>query len=193
MSTAGYVAMGLFFAVFIIALVVVIVRVKSAVKVEDADIPGQVRAITEKVVPDSIGYKAVPVQSKQSTGSMLKKGLKSAALTELTGYRIYSSQANEQFILVYGHMEMYFVPVYTDMRNKEIRANIKRTSQVTVEDLLKVKSNGSGSTVTLKFNNKEKFLFGSLHEFFFARATAKTERQEFAEFIHNFQSAVNGK
>ncbi|GKX66624.1 hypothetical protein [Inconstantimicrobium mannanitabidum] len=193
MSTAGYVVMGLFFVAFIALLVFVVIRAKSAVKVEDADIPGQVKSIIEKVVPDSLGYMAVPIRSKQSAGSMLKDTLKDVAIGGLTGYRIYRYEPDEQLLLIFGHMQMFFVPVYTDNRSKEIRINLKRTSQVTVQDLIKVKCNGSGSSVKLKFNDKQTFLFGAMSEFFFARATAKEEKMRFAEFINNFQDTVNRK
>lgn len=191
MSLAGNIFMvGLFVGVAIL-LIFIVKRRMSDVKVKDANIPGQINDIIKKVVSDGIGYKAVPVISKQSVGSMLKDTIKDKVLSELTGHRFFTYEPNERFVLIYGNMQMFFVPIYDNIHTKEIKADLTKITQVSVEDLLKVKSNGSGSSITLVYTNKEKFLFGTLNEFYFQGASAKNEKEEFAEFIHNFENSVN--
>lgn len=193
MSQAGYVAMGIFFGVFAIAMVFIVRRRLKDVKVEDANIPGQVNEIIKKVVNDASGYKAVPIMSKQSASSMLIDTLKDKALSKLTGHYIYTYEPNERFVLIYGSMQMFFVPIYDDIHTKEIRPDLNKVTQVSVEDMKKVKSNGSYSSVTLVYKEKGKFLFGTLNEFFFKGASAKDEKEQFAEFMRDFENAVNNK
>lgn len=193
MSQAGYIAMGIFFGVFAIAMVFIVRRRLNDVKVEDANIPGQINEIIRKVVKDSSGYKAVPVISKQSAADMFIDTLKDKALSKLTGHYIFTYEPNERFVLIYGSMQMFFVPIYDDIHTKEIKPDLNKVTQVSVEDVKKVKSNGSYSSITLVYKEKGKFLFGTLNEFFFNGASARDEKEQFAEFAREFENAVNTK
>jgi hypothetical protein len=193
MSVAGYIIMGVMALAFIILMVFLIKRRMKDIKIEDANIPGQIQEIIKMVVSEGVGYKAVPIMSTQSTADMLKDTLKDKALSGLTGHRIYTYRANEKFVLVYGNQEMFFVPIFDEFHTKQITPDLTKITRVDVGDLIKVKTNRSGSSVTLIYNKKVKFLFVTLSEFFFYKASAKTEKEEFGGFIQNFANEVNNK
>lgn len=193
MSQAGYIAMGIFFGVFAIAMVLIVRRRLKDVKVEDANIPGQINEIIRKVVNDASGYKAVPARSKQSATSMFVETLRDKALSKLTGHYIFTYKPDQNFVLIYGNMQMFFVPIYEKLHTKEIKADLETVTQVSLEDVKKVKSNGSYSSITLVYKEKGKFYFGTLNEFFFKGASAQDEKEQFAEFMRDFENAVNNK
>lgn len=183
----------IFIAMLILLFVVLKMRQKRDVKVENADIPAQISNIIKVVTSDSTGYKAVPVISKTSAAQMLKDTIKDKALSELTGHRVFTYEPNERFVLVYGNMQMFFAPIYDNIHTKEIKPDLTKVTQVSIEDLNKIKSNSSGSSVTLEYTNKDKFLFGTLNEFYFHGASAEIEKREFADFILNLQNVVNNR
>lgn len=176
--------------VFVFSFVVLKVSSKFKVKVEDANVPKQIDDIVKKVIPDNTGYKVVPAISKTSAGTMLKDTIKDKVLSELTGHRVFTYEPNDRFILIYGNMEMFFVPIYHDLRKKEIKPVLDKVTQVSVDDLLNIKSNSSGSSITFTFKNKDKFLFGALNEFYFKGLSAKAEKEDFAIFISNLEEVL---
>lgn len=175
---------------FLFSFIVLKISSKFKVDVKDANVPGQIDDIVKKVLPDSTGYKVVPAISKTSAATMLKDTIKDKLLSELTGHRVFTYEPNDKFILIYGNMEMYFVPIYEDMRKKEIKPTLDKVTQVSPDDLLAIKSNSSGSSITLTFKNKDKFLFGALNEFYFKGLSAKAEKEDFAMFISNLEKMI---
>lgn len=176
--------------VFAFSFIVVKISSKFKVKVEDANVPKQIEDIVKKVLPDNTGYKVVPAISKTSAATMLKDTIKDKVLSELTGHRVFTYEPNDRFVLIYGNDEMFFVPIIHDLRKKEIKPVLDKVTQVSVANLLNIKSNSSGSSITLVFKNKDKFLFGALNEFYFQGLSAKAEKEDFSVFISNLEKML---
>lgn len=177
-------------AVFGLSFIILTISSKFKVNVKDANVPGQIDDIVKEILSDSTGYKVVPAISKTSAATMLKDTIKDKVLSELTGHRVFTYEPNDKFVLIYGNMEMFFVPIVDDARKKQIKPVLDRVTQVSVDDLLKIKSNSSGSSITLVFKNNDKFLFGALNEFYFQGLSAKAEKEDFARFISNLENMV---
>ncbi len=176
--------------IFVLSFIIVKISSKFKVNVKDANVPGQIDDIVKKVLSDRTGYKVVPAISKTSLGTMLKDTIKDKVLSELTGHRVFTYEPNDRFVLIYGKTEMFFVPICDYIRKKEIKPVLDKVTQVSVEDLSTIKSNPSGSSITLVFKNKDKFLFGTLNEFYFKGLSAKKEKEDFAIFISNLEKIV---
>jgi hypothetical protein len=175
---------------FAFSFAVLKISSKFKVKVEDADVPGQIDDIVKKVLPDRTGYKVVPAISKTSAGTMLKDTIKDKVLSQLTGHSVFTYEPNDKFVLIYGNTEMFFVPICEDLRKKEIKPILDKVTQISLEDLLNIKSNSSGSSITFEFKNKDKFLFGPLNEFYFKELPAKAEKEDFGRFVSNLENMM---
>ncbi|APC40334.1 hypothetical protein [Clostridium estertheticum] len=193
MSQVGFIIIFFSFiiSVIIISLLIGKKRNKGAVKVEDANIQGQINELMKRVVSDSTGYKSVPIMTMQSNSSMIRESILNKLLSRAINNSVFNYTQSEKLILIYGNMKMFFVPAYGDDYTKEIKANLTRITQVGVGDLRKVKVNTSGSSIKLVYRHRKKILFCTLKQFYFPGASSISEREEFADFIRSFKNSVS--
>ncbi|NFT92971.1 hypothetical protein FDF86_11270 [Clostridium botulinum] len=181
----------LFILLFIVLLNVIIKKYSKATKIEDADIPGQLNAIINKLNLNSTYYQTIPAISKQSTSDMIKDSLKSKLVSNLTGHYFFTYVPNENFVLIFGENKMFFVPIITELKTKKLIPDFEKVSEISCDDIISIKNNSSHSTITLKLNDNSKFLFGPIEKYFFDGAKVTIEKDNFIKFIDEFSNVVN--
>ena len=166
---------------------------KRCTRLEDADLPGQVKEIISKVTGEDAAYfDLVPAKTMETTVKMIADSLITHVVKAATGHTIYTYDPGEDFLIIFGQEKMFFVSYYFDFKTKTINPDFNKISEITKSDLIKIKTK-KYSDFIFYYTTKTSIYFGVQKQYHYKVPASENSIQRFKEFIKPFVDSVNSK